>query len=367
MTRKIVVVAQTPPPYNGQSIMNELLLSHKFDNTELIHVRMAFSNQNDDIGRFQIHKLWHLVSVITRIFYVRLRYRPIALYYPPAGPNRIPMYRDMVILICTRWLFKYTIFHFHAGGVSKLYPKLSTFTRALYKRAYFYPEISIILSKLNPRDDIFFHSTRTYVVPNGVKCVAAHYAPKDTTDRLLNILSVGLMCESKGTLVLIESLGLLAKEKIRFKATFVGNFQSHEFKTRCYEYAASLGILDKICFKGSLAGDEKWNEYKNADIFCFPTFYESETFGLVLLEAMQYSLPIIASSWRGVPDIIEDQESGLLIEPRSSANLASRLLYLIENPDVRSLLGKNAQTRFQKHFTEQIFKEKMQNVFENLP
>lgn len=366
MTNKIVVVAQTPPPYNGQSIMNKLLLSSKFHNAELIHVRMAFSSRNDDIGRFQLVKLWHLISVVTRILYVRVRHKPIALYYPPAGQNRIPMYRDLIILTCTRWLFKYTLFHFHAGGVSELYPKLSFFTKILYRRAYFYPDISIILSKLNPRDDVFFKSKTTCVIPNGIEFVDVNTNSKTSNDRPLNILSVGLVCESKGTLILIESLGELAKSQIQFKATFVGNFQSDEFKTRCYEYAKSLDILDKVSFKGPLVGNEKWNEYKHADIFCFPTFYESETFGLVLLEAMQFGLPIIASSWRGVPDIIKDQESGLLIEPRSPAQLTSQLMCLIEDPDLRKVLGENARKRFHEHFTAQHFGEKIQRVFENL-
>ena len=113
---KVLVVGQTPPPFHGQGIMLDRLVRSQMEGVELFHVRMAFSKNMNEVGRFEIGKLIHLVFVVASIVWHRVRYGISNLYYPPAGPNRIPMFRDFVILIATRWMFKKTIFHMQLSG-----------------------------------------------------------------------------------------------------------------------------------------------------------------------------------------------------------------------------------------------------------
>ncbi|GHA06026.1 hypothetical protein GCM10008090_14580 [Arenicella chitinivorans] len=346
--------------------MNENLLSLEFRDVELLHVRMAFSTTSRDIGRFQVLKLWHLVATIAKIVCIRIKYKPDALYYPPAGRNLVPMYRDIIILCTTRWLFKQTIFHFHAGGISELYDTLPRLIKCLYRRAYFSPNTSIILSRLNPPDDQFIESKASFVVPNGIHCVRDFKSEDKPDHHGINILHVGLLCESKGVLVLLRSLATLASENVRFQACFVGNFQSRQFQDTCEAFVESNNLQERVEFKGALTGRDKWREFHRADIFCFPTFYEAETFGLVVLEAMQYNLAIIASSWRGVPDLIEHEETGLLVEPRSSDELTHALRKLSQDRALMSKLGQNAHSRFTEKFTIDKFRENMQDVFDQL-
>jgi glycosyltransferase involved in cell wall biosynthesis len=51
-------------------------------------------------------------------------------------------------------------------------------------------------------------------------------------------------------------------------------------------------------------------------VFCFPSFFNSEAFPVVLLEALACGLPIVSTRWRGIPSIVDDGECGLLVEPR---------------------------------------------------
>ena len=129
---QVLVVGQTPPPLVGQWIMIDKMLKGQYTDVELHHVRMAFSNEVNQIGRFSISKTLHLISLIARIWIARFRFGIDVLYYPPAGPNRIPVYRDIIILSMTRWLFKSVVFHFHAGGVSDLYPDLPRFVKPFF-------------------------------------------------------------------------------------------------------------------------------------------------------------------------------------------------------------------------------------------
>src|SRR5947207_11803100 len=106
----ILVVGQTPPPLGGQTIMIQRLLEGTYRSVKLVHVRMGFSDGLDKVGKLYPSKLLELMKVMFRIVVARLRHRADILYYPPAGPNFVPIVRDLAILFCTRWMFRKTIF-----------------------------------------------------------------------------------------------------------------------------------------------------------------------------------------------------------------------------------------------------------------
>ena len=79
---------------------------------------MAFSRGMKDMGKLQVYKVMHLLNIVIKIYYYRICRQVDILYYPPSGPNSA-VYRDMMILFPTRWMFRKTIFHFHASGLSE--------------------------------------------------------------------------------------------------------------------------------------------------------------------------------------------------------------------------------------------------------
>ena len=73
-------------------------------------------------------------------------------------------------------------------------------------------------------------------------------------------------------------------------------------------------LNDIVKVSGPKYGEEKFREFQRADIFVFPTYYE--VFGLVILEAMQYSLPVVSTFEGAIPDIVVENETGFLVEHR---------------------------------------------------
>jgi len=165
----VLVVGQTPPPVHGQAVMIERLLRGKYASVRLYHVRMAFSDSIGDVGRFRLGKIFHLLSVIVRIAYSRIVHRTSILYYPPAGPNRVPLYRDLAILLCTRWMFPRTVFHLHASGMADMYPRLPVGIRFLFRRALFHPDAVIRITRCHSADARLLQARHNYVVPNGIE------------------------------------------------------------------------------------------------------------------------------------------------------------------------------------------------------
>lgn len=367
--KQIIIVGQTPPPFGGQAVMIRQLLDCSFDGIRWEHVRMAFSDDMDAIGRFKLQKIWHLVSVVFRIVYARIRSGGSVLYYPPAGPNRVPFYRDAVILILTRWMFKRTVFHFHASGISTLYEKLNPLERVLFRLAYSKPTVAIRTSALNPDDGKALNAKKTVVIENGVPDESGRFSEQIAereTHMVSRILFVGALYESKGIRILVEACRILKARGIMFELECVGRFESAAYASEIKDLVASVGLSGQTSFPGVLTGDAKWQAYARADIFCFPSFFESESFGLVNIEAMQFELPVVSTNWRGIPGVVQEGVSGFLVDIQSPEQVADRLAVLIGYPMLRKQMGIAGRKSFLERFSADVWSGKMESVFKEL-
>jgi glycosyltransferase involved in cell wall biosynthesis len=163
--------------------------------------------------------------------------------------------------------------------------------------------------------------------------------------------------------VLIEACAKLAAHGVPFQLEVVGHWQRQEFADRVHHRIRELNLHDRVRFLGTLIGDVKFVPYRRADVFCFPTYFECESFGLVLLEAMACGLPVVSTRWRGIPSVVEDGETGFLVETHDPEAVADRLACLAQNVELREQMGHAGRQRFERDFTISQHLERMRNVF----
>src|ERR1035437_2595904 len=174
--RSVLIVGPTPPPFGGQTLMIQALLDSKsaiFSDYEWSVAPVHFSPELKNTGEFAVRKVLHLGGLICRVLFLRWTKRPKILYYTPAGPTRLAVFRDIILLCIVRPFFTMTILHFHAGGVSEVYEQLPVFSRPFYRRAYWNADLGIMVSKHAPDDPTKLHARATLVIPNGVQDLAA--------------------------------------------------------------------------------------------------------------------------------------------------------------------------------------------------
>jgi glycosyltransferase involved in cell wall biosynthesis len=364
---KLLVVAQTPPPYGGMPIMIQRLLESKLTGVRLIHVRMSFSSDANEIGLFRISKIIHLFAVVARVVYRRFVDDVRILYYVPAGPDRMPMFRDIFILLATRWLFDKTIFHFHLAGISDLYDQLPSWQRLLFRRAYFGANAAIQLSEHNPEDGRRLAAKRNYVIANGIddpcpELAAARPEHIAKTNRPLQILFVAILYESKGLMVLIEACAQLKSQGVPFQLEVMGQWQKEEYAARVRKRIHDLNLDDQVTFLGRVIGNEKFAPYRRADVFCFPTYFHCEALPVVLLEAMACRLAVVSTRWRGIPSVVDEGQTGFLVEPHDPAAVADRLVRLAKDAELRERLGAAGRRKFEQEFTIARHLERMRHV-----
>lgn len=364
---RVVAVTQLPPPFMGQAVCGQSFVTGCYQDLEVVPVRMGFSRQTADIGRPRLSKVAHLAALIARVLWRRAQTRATVLYYPPAGPDAVPVIRDIVFLLSTRWAFRATVFHFHAAGVTDLEPRLRQPVKALFHAAYGRPQLAIQTSELNPEDGRRLGAHRVVVVPNGIADHPLAQLPRDIRRGApLSILYVGVLRESKGVLVLIEACRRLQQRGVDCSLRLVGAFDSRGSESRLRASVARAGVAHRTEFAGVLSGDAKAAVFRSSDVFCYPTYFESESFGLAVVEAMQYSLPVVATHWRGVASVVEDGQSGLLVAPRDAEQLEASLRVLLTDPDLRRRMGERGRQIYLEHFTEGRFQNDMESVLRQL-
>ncbi|HTD85549.1 MAG TPA: glycosyltransferase family 4 protein, partial [Candidatus Binatia bacterium] len=168
----------------------------------------------------------------------------------------------------------------------------------------------------------------------------------------------------KGLFDLLEAIAF-ANEKlkgtpVRMKLLVAGGFfvaaEREEFDRRLRQ----PDLVNWVEYKGFVSGDEKRGLLRTSDCLCFPTYYEAESFGLVVIEAMAYGLPVVVTNWRSVPEVVPP-EYGHVVEPRSPEQLAKALI---------GLLGEGYDPRLREHFlaqyTAELFVAKIRAALMNL-
>jgi glycosyltransferase involved in cell wall biosynthesis len=361
----VLVVGQTPPPFGGQAMMIKQLLAGHYRGVRLLHVRMNFSKDMDSAGKFRVAKIFELFSVLVGIVWARQRHPVDVLYYPPAGPNHVPVLRDIFLLFFIRCLFPKTVFHFHASGLVEIYPRLPAPARYFFRVAYFNPDVAIRLSPRTPEDGRFLRAHREFVIPYGIADEADGFLTrKPNRDGPVRILFVGVLREDKGVLVLLRACQLLLNSGVRFELSCVGKFVSNKFQEMVLRFVGEADMAELIHFPGVLSGRAKLTEFAKADLFCFPTFFHSEAFPVVLLEAMSFGLPIVTTDWRGIPDITQDSGCAFLCDIQNEHAIAESLSRLIRDPELRYRMGGRARKHFLQHFTLERYYGRLQEVFD---
>lgn len=164
------------------------------------------------------------------------------------------------------------------------------------------------------------------------------------------LLTVCRLEAEKSIAPLIDLYSRLYQKGIKFQAKIVG---SGRLSIMLAKKIRSLGLENTVFLAGQLK--KVTPIYQAATVLIHPA--AEEPFGLVLIEAMAAQLPVIALNSGGPMDIIQNNETGFLVNTVS--DMASKIEYLIQNPQIAKQLGQNSYRRFLNHFTIDHMIEKL--------
>ena len=165
---------------------------------------------------------------------------------------------------------------------------------------------------------------------------------------------VGRIEEVKGQYLLIEAMEKLKAKKANAKAFFVGHAMEESYQQALEDIIRDKGLDKQISFLGFTKNPHRFMQA--CDVIVLAT--KCETFGLVLIEAMQVNTVVVATNKCGPLEIIEDGISGFVFEQGNSEALAEKLLHLYENRQEMQKIAKKGKERADRLFSnEQQFKK----------
>ncbi len=200
-----------------------------------------------------------------------------------------------------------------------------------------------------------FFPVKYDVIPNGIDLgyFGAEAAPvPEFKDGKLNILFVGRMEKRKGLKYLLEAFGRVKWDfpNIRLIVVGPGNLDKY-----CHRVMSERNLQD-VVIAGAVDYKTLSSYYHTADIFCTPATGK-ESFGIVLLEAMAASRPIVATAIPGYSFIVKNGHQGLLVPPRDPEALAAALAVLIQNPELRKEMGARGRAAVDQYRWDKVAKQ----------
>jgi glycosyltransferase involved in cell wall biosynthesis len=199
------------------------------------------------------------------------------------------------------------------------------------------------------------------------------------------ILFVGRHIERKGITYLIEAAKYLPRDKFEIRIVGVGDLTEQlkkqaallDERRKTKDERNESVILSKvegstapIIFTGKLSPEDLANEYKTANVFVLPAIVDSkgdtEGLGVVLIEAMELGLPIVASNVGGIPDVVVDGKSGILVPEKDPVALANAFKRLEADPTLIQKLLAGARKRIDECFTWDGIIERQVEVYKRL-
>ena len=213
-------------------------------------------------------------------------------------------------------------------------------------------------SKLLPipkeRIKLIYYGTPAYVPgrESTNQSVRKKYDIQDS-DFLVGV--IGRIEYAKGQHLLVEAIELLHRSNIPAHALIVGNAQDSDYLAKLKNDVKQKDLESSVHFIEFINNPK--DVMHNCDVVILTTY--TETFGLVLIEAMSAGTAVVGTDSGGVPEIIKDGETGLLFKPGDSQGLADCLQKLFREPDLRKKLAENGEKLVEKNFNESMHYEKL--------
>lgn len=346
---RVLMAGVVPPPVHGASLSTRALFDADLAPVSKVLLEIRSSTNLESVGKASIGKGLGLVALVARCLWLKLTKGGDVLYYTPGSASFVPFVRDVLFLGLCRPFFSKTVLHYHSGGLPD-YLNASPIRKALGRWIYGRGAWSISLSRHTPVPGLAFGAEQEFEVANGLDVPAPPSIKRN--DDELRILFLGNLYEDKGVFDLLEACTLAAAKLSKpIRLRFVGKWPD-EATREAFEALVSKAPANLMIDPPAPAyGDDKWKALAEADVFAFPSFYRSENFPLVLIEALACGLPVVATHWRGIPSIIEEGMNGYMVEPHDCEALADKLVQLARDPALRLHLGKQGREIYERRLT----------------
>lgn len=355
----LILLIKTPPPVTGATQMNQYVCENPYLKWfEVKIIKLQYNKEYKEIGKNPLLKLSKVCFYAFTLIKSIIKRPPVFVYFQ-ISPLGIAFYRDLIYVIIIK-LFKVKIlYHIHGKNIYEVSEK-SKLLKMLY-RVVFFNEYIICLSDIVKDDLKNVYDGEPYIVNNGIPKTIIH--KKTGKNKVPVLLFISNISKQKGIFDFIDICHKLNGQKQEFKAKIIGDTKSitaNDLKILINKYE----LEDCVQYLGSKYFDEKTKEYLTSDILIHPTY--NDAFPLVILEAMEASLPVVSTNEGSIPLIVKDEINGFICQKGSIDCITEKVRILLNDESLRIKMGEAGRKLFLSCYTIENFHNNLFSVFSDV-
>lgn len=367
---RVILLGNYPPPYSGQSVAFKTLVDG-FEESGREYIVINTIEKPDK--RTLLHRSFDYFFVISRLlWYLLIRNNNIV--YHIVSSSKSGFIRDYFIINLANFFRVRLVLHSHNGNYDEFYKLCSVSWQKVIKKTLSKASKIVLLSSRLEHTFYFINDKSRFVyVPNGVPIdVPADLVKEDST---IDVLYLSNLIESKGYLDLLEAIILLKRTEhySKYHFHFAGSFMlnpSQDLSFKSLNEAEELffkrikenDLADFVTYHGLVKGESKTELLSKANIFVLPTYYNVEAQPITIMEAMAYGCAILATEYRGIPEMLSESDNGEFIKARNPQSIVNCLSKM--TTDKLRKYSQNSRDKYQNMFTKEKHVNKMLRIFD---
>jgi len=229
-------------------------------------------------------------------------------------------------------------------------------------------EIASTSFAMREQTERFVNDKEIYITPFGIDLDKFYLDQSKQVSDTINIGIVKKLEDIYGIEYLIKAFAILLNEKNiidklnkKIKLIIVGKGKKRSYLE---ELAKELGIAELTNFVGVIQYNEVPNYLNTFDIFCAPSIRES--FGVAVIEASACELPVIVSDVGGLPEVVDNGETGYVVPSKDPEAIADKLYELIFDQDKRKVMGQKGRKKVEQLYDWKKNVDKMEEIYQEM-
>jgi len=355
-----LILGPLPPPSGGIATFCEDLLENMSKSKfRLIHFKKKPFNKSDHI----LVKFVSIFVIYTRFLILLFKTRPYFVHINTASYRSF--FWNSIFLILSKLFLRSTILHIHGGGFASFYKESNHVRKFLIRKILHITDNIIALSSSWKKVlSLLVSEHKISVIPNGVNVMSFNTIKASRNEfhfssNSLVVSFMGSLTEDKGIYDILKAIPLVTRQKENCVFAFAGRADD----TVCNSFKLK-DIKEHIFFLGELFGDKKIRFLLSSDIFLLPSYVEG--LPIVLLEAMAAGLPVVSTPVGAIPELVKEDCNGYLIAPGDYNALATKILTLAEDENLRKKMGLNNSKKMANQYDFRIISAKIERLYEQL-
>lgn len=347
------------PAYKG-------LKSHTIDGIEVKRFRYATKDleiltHDEGAPSKMANKPWlqllaipYIISGIFKCLSLVRTYKPDIIH------AHWPFPHGLIVLLAAKLFNIPVVLNFH--GAELLLIKKHPFVRPVLAFLIGQADAIFANSSFTAKKIQQIRSCQVEISPYGTTLSTKASGVLHTVQEKFKILFVGRHIERKGITYLLQAAQKLSPEKFEIRIVGQGDL------TNALKQEASN--IPNVIFTGKLSPEDLEKEYREANVFVLPAIVDSkgdtEGLGVVLIEAVENDLVLVASNVGGIPDVVIHNKTGILVNQKSPQELADAFTTLAKDPELCNRLVQGAKEHVQKNFSWDAIIEKQLALYQKI-